>query len=74
MIRVDEDSLALHLQVSLATAEPAMVIDIRNGDASARRRAVAQLAQHLAVRLRCYDILAEEPAAMVSPLQLFPDI
>jgi hypothetical protein len=25
MLRVDEDSLALHLEVSLATAEPALV-------------------------------------------------
>ncbi len=73
MLRVDEDSLTLHLEVSLATAEPALVTDIRCGDAAARRRAVAQLARHLAVRLRCYDILADEPAAMAGTLPLFPD-
>src|SRR3546814_10567395 len=53
MLRVDEDSLALHLEVSLATAEPALVTNIRCGDAVARRRATAELARHLAVRLRC---------------------
>ncbi|MDY7524279.1 hypothetical protein [Sphingomonas sp. 10B4] len=73
MLRVDEDSLALHLEVSLATAEPTLVTDIRHGDAVARRRAVAELARHLAVRLRCYDILADEPSAMVGTLPLFPD-
>src|SRR3546814_6592063 len=50
MLRVDEDSLALHLEVSLATAEPALVTNIRCGDAVARRRATAALARHLAVR------------------------
>gem|GEM_PF-1613826 len=73
MLRVDEDSLTLHLEVSLATAEPALVTDIRCGDAAVRRRAVAQLARHLAVRLRCYDILADEPAARTGTLPLFPD-
>jgi hypothetical protein len=34
---------------------------------------VAQLARHLAVRLRCYDILADEPAARTGTLPLFPD-
>ncbi|WCT75812.1 hypothetical protein PQ455_20130 (plasmid) [Sphingomonas naphthae] len=73
MIRVDEESLTLHLEVSLAIAEPELVTDIRCGDAAARRRAVALLARHLAVRLRCYDILADEPAAMAGALPLFPD-
>ncbi|WP_339528047.1 hypothetical protein, partial [Pseudomonas sp. EL_65y_Pfl2_R96] len=73
MLRVDEDSLALHLEVSLATAEPALVTDIRCGDAAARRRAVSELARHLAMRLRCYDITADEPAARSDTLPLFPD-
>lgn len=73
MLRVDEDSLALHLEVSLATAEPALVTNIRCGDAVARRRATAELARHLAMRLRCYDILADEPAARSDTLPLFPD-
>ena len=73
MFRVDEDSLALHLEVSLATAEPALVTEIRCGDARARRRAVAQLARHLAMRLRCYDILADEPFGRTDILPLFPD-
>ena len=73
MLRVDEDSLALHLEVSLATAEPALVTNIRYGDAVARRRATAELARHLAMRLRCYDILADEAAARSDTLPLFPD-
>lgn len=73
MLRVDEDSLALHLEVSLATAEPALVNNIRCGDAGARRRATAELARHLAMRLRCYDILADETAARPDTLPLFPD-
>lgn len=73
MLRVDEDSLALHLEVSLATAEPALVTNIRCGDAVARRRATAELARHLAMRLRCYDILADEAAAQSDTLPLFPD-
>jgi len=73
MLRVDEDSLALHLEVSLATAEPALVTDIGCGDTVARRRATAELARHLAVRLRCYDILADEPAARADTLPLFPE-
>jgi DNA-binding phage protein len=73
MLRVDEDSLALHLEVSLATAEPALVTSIRCGDAVARRRATAELARHLAMRLRCYDILADESAARSDTLPLFPD-
>jgi hypothetical protein len=73
MLRVDEDCLALHLEVSLATAEPALVTDIRCGDAVARRRATAELARHLARRLRCYDIMVDEPAARSDTLPLFPD-
>ncbi|KMS52404.1 hypothetical protein V473_21355 [Sphingobium cupriresistens LL01] len=73
MLRVDEDSLALHLEVSLATAEPALVTNIGCGDTVARRRATAELARHLAVRLRCYDILADEPAARSDTLPLFPE-
>ncbi|PSO10382.1 hypothetical protein [Sphingobium sp. AEW001] len=73
MLRVDEDSLALHLEVSLATAEPALVTDIGCGDTVARRRATAELARHLAVRLRCYDILTDEAAARSDTLPLFPE-
>ena len=40
---------------------------------SSRKRGTAELARHLAVRLRCYDILADEPAARSDTLPLFPD-
>lgn len=73
MLRVDEDSLALHLEVSLATAEPALVTDIGCGDTVARRRATAELARHLAVRLRCFDILADAPSTRSDTLPLFPE-
>src|SRR3546814_12698475 len=73
MLRVDEDSLALHLEVSLATAEPALVTDIGCGDTVARRRATAELARHLAMRLRCYAIPAHEPPTGSAPIPLFPE-
>src|SRR3546814_17925797 len=59
--------------VSLATAEPALVTDIGCGDTVARRRATAELARHLAMRLRCYDILADEPATRSDTLPLFTE-
>jgi len=60
MTRIDDDTLSLHLQVSLSSAAPALLDALADPDRCRRHAAVADLARHLAERLRCFDICDED--------------
>lgn len=60
MNRIDDDTLSLHLQVSLSGAMPALLDGLADPDRCRRRAAMANLARHLAERLRCFDIRDED--------------
>jgi len=67
MTRFDENSLALHLEVALACAPPALVDGLAAGDRKRRNSAATDMAWHLAQRLRCFDIRYDGPS--VSDIQ-----
>ena len=73
MTRIDDDTLSLHLEVSLSGVAPALLDGLADPDRSRRHAAVTDLARHLAQRLRCFDIQGEDaimrPACQPS---LFP--
>jgi len=58
--RLDEESLSLHLEVALAGAAPELLGNLADADRRRRSIAVADIARHLAERLRCFDIRCEE--------------
>ena len=58
--RVADSEVALTLEVALSGAPSFMVADLQHRDRSRRIAALAALAGHLAARMRCYEILAEE--------------
>ena len=60
MTRIDDDTLSLHLEVSLSGAAPGLLDGLVDPDRCRRHAAVADLARHLAERLRCFDIRDEE--------------
>jgi len=59
--RVADSELALTLEVALSGAPTFMVADLQHRDRSRRTAAYAALAGHLASRMRCYEIIGEEP-------------
>ncbi|RHW16860.1 hypothetical protein D1610_14210 [Sphingomonas gilva] len=71
MMRIDEEALSLHLEVALAGTAPELLSDLTEADCWRRRIAVADVARHLAERLRCFDIRCEE---MGSPHQGHPSL
>jgi hypothetical protein len=71
MTRLDEELLSLHLEVALAGAAPELLGDLVDADRHRRRIAVADVARHLAGRLRCFDIRCEESG---SPVQAHPSL
>lgn len=74
MTRIDEESLSLHLEVALAGAAPELLGDLADADRRRRSIAVADVARHLAERLRCFDIWCEEAGTRLqSQPSLFPD-
>lgn len=74
MTRLDEESLSLHLEVALAGAAPELLGDLADADRRRRSIAVADIARHLAERLRCFDIRCEETGTRFqSHPSLFPD-
>ena len=60
MTRIDTDTLATHLEVALACAPQDTLAALQDTDSHRRRRATFNLAQHLADRLGCFDVLGEE--------------
>ncbi|MGL4302874.1 MAG: hypothetical protein ACRCS5_09235 [Sphingomonas sp.] len=73
MTRLDENSLALHLEVALAGAAPELLGDLADTDRCRRGVAAADVARHLAGRLRCFEIRFDEPARTVAHPDLFPE-
>jgi hypothetical protein len=74
MARIDDDSLSLHLEIALAGAAPELLEGLANPDRYRRRVAVAEIARHLAERLRCFDIRCEEAGSRLQgQASLFPD-
>ena len=65
--RVADSELALTLEVALTGAPTFMVADLQHRDRSRRSAAFAALAGHLAGRMRCYEITAEEPRPVDHP-------
>lgn len=74
MMRIDETSLALHLEVSLAGAPQALVDNLATADRRRRSRAAADMARHLAFRLRGFDIRYEDGAVLDDQPMLFAEI
>jgi len=76
MLRVDDDTLSLHLEVGLATAPPALLHDLAEGDGRRRQAAVNVLVRQLVERLRCFDIRTEQGEAQLSrhPTLFPPDM
>lgn len=74
MTRIDEDSLALHLEVALTGTAPELLGNLADADRRQRSIAVADIARHLAERLRCFEFLYNEPVVSIeSQPSLFPD-
>lgn len=62
MFRVDDETLAVHLEVALATAPPSLLDRLGDSDGHRRNVAVGKIARQLVDRLRCFDILSEDAA------------
>ena len=67
--RIADSELSLTLEVALTGAPAFMIADLQHGDRVRRSAAFAALAGHLAARMRCYDIRAEEPRPVDHPSQ-----
>ena len=59
MTRIDSDALATHLEVALACAPLDTLTALQDVDSQRRRRATFSLAQHLADRLGCFEIIGD---------------
>jgi hypothetical protein len=73
MTRFDEDSLALHLEVALTVAPPALLGKLGAPDRHLRQSAVGEIARHLVERLRCVDMRCDEDAGLRQHPSLFPE-
>jgi hypothetical protein len=75
MTRVDDDILALHLEVALSTAAPSLLHGLAHSDRRRRHAAIGEITRQLVERLRCFDIRGKqgEPAMFRHP-SLFSDI
>lgn len=74
MTRFDEDTLSLYLEVALAGAAPTMLDGLTHPDRFRRGAAAADVARHLAERLRCFDIRCEESRIRgTNQSSLFPE-
>lgn len=63
MTRVDDDILALHLEVALSTAPPSLLGGLVACDRRQRNAAIGEITRELVERLRCFDVRAESPPA-----------
>ena len=59
MIRIDPDALTTHLEVALTCAPIDTLAALQDTDSHRRRRATFTLAQHLADRLSCFEIIGD---------------
>ena len=68
MIRyVTADTLTHHLEAAISAASRPLLSDLNHTDRYRRTAAVATLAWHLADRMSCFDIVAEDVAASDEP-------
>ena len=65
--RVADSELTLTLEVAFAGAPSFVIADLQHNDRSRRIAAFAALAGHLAGRMRCYEIIGEEPQPIDHP-------
>ncbi len=72
MSRLDDDMLALHLEVALATASPALIDGLANSDRRRRHMAIGEIARQLVERLRGFDIGGEK-GRLAGQSSLFPE-
>ncbi len=56
MTRIELDALATHIEVALTCAPFDTFAALQDSDGQCRRRAIFTLAQHLADRIRCFEI------------------
>jgi hypothetical protein len=73
MIRIDEESLVLHFGVALAAAAPDLLDGLADPDNYRRRAASADVARHLAERMRCFDIRCDDVHPCRTQPSLFPN-
>jgi hypothetical protein len=60
MTRLDDNTLALHLEMALAVASPSPLSDLQHRDRYRRSAAISTLARHLAERMRCFEVAMTE--------------
>ena len=73
MTRIDDSTLSLHLEVTLATAAPSVLDALADSDRRRRYAAVGEIARQLVERLRCFDIRSDEmPTRAGAQPCLFP--
>ena len=60
MTRIDPNTLATHIEVALTCAPLDTLAALQDTDSHRRRRATFTLAQHLADRLSCFEIIADD--------------
>ena len=73
MPRVDDEALALHLEVALSTSAPSLLDGLADTDWRRRQAAAGEMARQLAERLRCFDIRSEEAPRPIEQACLFPN-
>jgi len=56
MTRIDDEILALHLEVALATVPPTVLEGLSDTDYHRRHAAFGEIARELVERLYCFDI------------------
>lgn len=76
MSRVADDTLALYIEVALATAPPSLLDGLVDSDGRRRHAAIGEIARQLVERLRCFDIVSEDmlAGAEAQPSLLPPDL
>lgn len=74
MSRLDESALSFHLEVALSGAAPELLDGLTHPDRNRRSIAAADVARHLAGRLRCFDICYPETGGRLEAQPvLFPE-
>jgi hypothetical protein len=73
MTRIADHDLAHHFEIALSVAGTALLADLQHAERHRRSAAVCALADHLAARMRCFEITLEDGAYGLAQPSLFPD-
>lgn len=73
MTRLDDDTLAHHFEVALSSASPSALAELQHADRYRRMAAVSTLSRYLTERMRCFEVVAEQPTPVDHPT-LFADM